>query len=360
MKRFVILILLSPLIIFAQQKPLMIEGTAPNFYLQHTAAAKENFYSIGRMYNISPREIAPFNNLQLENGLSLNQALKIPLKEENFSQNAQVAEGEVLVPLYYYVKDKESLYYVSSMHNNLLLTSLRQWNNLKTDALAKGAKLVVGYLKVKKDLSPLAAMAKLVTAINTAATPVNTESKPAPVPVKEPVKPYISNETLPVVKNPNLDKTPVKEKEVAVKPVTEKTRSEVVQVINMPQVKETEPAKTAVTVAGKKGSGGYFKNEFVQQSKTGSELTETGAAAVFKSNSGWEDGKYYCLLNSAAAGTIVKVTNSVTGKSIYAKVLDVMPDIKQNNGLLIRLSNAASEELGLSDTRFDCSVNYSK
>ncbi len=355
MKHILMILFCLPMFAGAQNKPLTIEGIAPKFYLTHTTLPKENFYSIGRMYNISPKEIAPFNNLQLEKGLSLNQIIKIPLMELNYSQDAQIAEGEVLVPVFYTVKDKESIFHVSDANNKLLLTSLRGWNNLKTDALAKGTKLIVGYLKVKKDLSPLAVMAKTVTAINNTAV-TSAENKPAPV--KEPVKPYISNETLPVVKNPNLDKVPVKEKEPVVKPINEKPVSEVVQVKNMPQVKETE--KPVVNPTGKKIAGGYFKIDFNQQSKSGNELVETGTAAVFKSNSGFEDGKYYCLINSAASGTIVKLTNSSTGKSIFAKVLDVMPDIKQNNGLLIRISNAASEELGLTDTRFECSVSYTK
>jgi hypothetical protein len=37
-----------------------------------------------------------------------------------------------------------------------------------------------------------------------------------------------------------------------------------------------------------------------------------------------------------------------------------MPDIKQNNGVLIRISNAAAAELGLDDVKFDCTLSYSK
>ena len=89
-------------------------------------------------------------------------------------------------------------------------------------------------------------------------------------------------------------------------------------------------------------------------------INEAGSGAVFKSNSGWQDGKYYCLHNTAAPGTIIKVTANSTGKTIYAKVLDVIPDIKQNSGLIIRISNAAAQELGIGEAKFDCSLSYSK
>jgi hypothetical protein len=39
-------------------------------------------------------------------------------------------------------------------------------------------------------------------------------------------------------------------------------------------------------------------------------------------------------------------------------VLDVIPDLKQNEGLLIRLSNAAADELGVSSETFNVTLNY--
>jgi hypothetical protein len=45
---------------------------------------------------------------------------------------------------------------------------------------------------------------------------------------------------------------------------------------------------------------------------------------------------------------------------VYAKVLDAIPDIKQNSGLAIVISNAAAEELGAGENKFDCVVSYAK
>lgn len=341
MKRLLTLIICIPFVAGAQTKPLVVEGTAPNFYLNHTVAPKENYYSIGRMYNISPKEIAPYNNLVLEKGLSLNQSVKIPLTDNNFAQGNTNAADEVLVPVYYTVKEKEGLYRVSTNFNKVPLETLKQWNNLQGDAVSNGSKLIVGYLKVKKNLSPLANMAKNVPATTTAAVQNNA-----------PAKPDVSNETLPVTKNPET------------KPVTKETENNTAVAAvkkDPPVTKPAETARPAATVRTVKNfNGGFFKTEFDKQAKNGSTANENGKGAIFKSTSGWDDGKYYCLHNTAAPGTIVKVTSPSTGKSIYAKVLDLIPDITQNNGLLIRLSNAASAELGVAETKFDCTVSYSK
>ena len=351
MKRLLNLIICLPVFVLAQNKPLIIEGTAPDFYVNHTVGAKENLYSLGRMYNISPKEIAPFNKLDISKGLNLNQSVKVPLNTANFVQESGIAADEVLVPVYYTVKDKEGLFKISTSFNKVPVEKLKQWNNIKGDAVGSGANLIVGYLKVKKNLSPLSGMAKTV-----AAPPGDNATKTSTV--KEVPKPVVSNETLPVVKNPAKEKAPeVKPKE-----------PETVKVIDKPVVEEKPVRKDPPPVAEKPATsrpaknfnGGYFKNDFEKQSRNGSVKNEFGSAAIFKSTSGWEDGKYYCLHNAAVPGTIVKVTNTATGKSVYAKVLDLIPDISQNTGLLIRISNAAGTELGAGDSRFECTVSFSK
>ena len=346
MKRLLIVLFSVPVFAFAQNKALVIEGVSPDLYINHTVAPKENYYSIGRIYNISPKEVAPYNKLVLESGLSLGQALKIPLTAVNFVQSGAAAADEVLIPVYHTVAGKEGLYRISTNYNKLPLETLKKWNNLKSDAVANGTHLIVGYLKVKKELSPLASMAKTKPAddvVKVVEAPVKT------VAVKETSKPDVSNEPLPVVKNP------VKENPVAVEKVKKEPVAPVV-------AKEAEPVKkvTPPAISGKSFNGGVFKSDYENQVRNKDIAGETGEAAIFKSTSGWEDGKYYCLHNSSSPGTIIKITSSTTGKSIYAKVLDVMPDIKQNTGLLVRLSNAAAQELGAGDAKFICSVSYSK
>ncbi len=339
MKRLLLLFFLAPLFSTAQNATLQAEGAAPNLYLNHTVAAKENYYSVGRMYNISPKEIAPFNNLQLDKGINLGQTIKVPLTENNFSQKSDAASDEALVPVYHTVKDKEGLYRIATNYNKLPLETLKQWNGIKGDAVSSGTKLIVGYLKVKKELSALAGGAKSVPAVAV---------KEAP-PAKEVPKPVVK-EIPEVVKAP--EPKPVKEKVPPVVKQEEPVEAPVKKEPAPVAVKEPAPVRT-----GKSFNGGYFKNDFSKQGNA--DDTETGTAAIFKSTSGWEDGKYYCLHNTAAAGSIVKVTNTATGKTVYAKVLDVIPDIKQNNGLLVRLSNAAASELGAND-KFDCTVSFSK
>ena len=110
----------------------------------------------------------------------------------------------------------------------------------------------------------------------------------------------------------------------------------------------------------KNNPGGVFKTLYQNQINNGDVVDETGMAAIFKSTSGFTDKKYYCLHNRAATGSVIKITNPANGKFVYAKVLDLVPDIKQNSGMLIIISNAAAEELGAAENNFTCLLNYSK
>ncbi len=64
-----------------------------------------------------------------------------------------------------------------------------------------------------------------------------------------------------------------------------------------------------------------------------------------------------CLNESIAVGTIIRVSG-LNGKTIYAKVLGQLPEMKESNGLIIRISNAASAELGLGEGRFPVEIKY--
>jgi LysM repeat protein len=342
MRKILFLFLMTPLFTTAQDNGLLVEGVSPNLYINHKVESKENYYSIGRIYNVSPKEIAPYNNLQLEGGLSLGQQIKIPLNSTNFFQSGKPEADETFVPVYYKVKDKEGLYRVAKNHNNLDLETLKKWNNIKTDAVKNSTQLIVGYLKVKTELSSLA---KNGTGAAISSNPVTVaEEKKAALPE--------------IVTQPVIKTVPEKEKAKEIK-ATETKVPEIKKEAAEEQVK-VKAVKDEPDVESKKAGEAGFKNLYKLQEKNAETIEASGDAGVFKSTSGWADKKYYCLFNNASPGTIIKVANAANQKSVYAKVLDLIPDIKQNDGLFIIISNAAAEALGAVEGNFNCTVSYSK
>jgi LysM repeat protein len=106
-------------------------------------------------------------------------------------------------------------------------------------------------------------------------------------------------------------------------------------------VKVAKEEKTAVEM-------GPFSTLYEQQSRDGKQQNlENPVYGVFKSNSGWQDGKYYVLLNNVTPGTIVKIVSNLNRKQLYAKVLGSVPPGKESEGMVMRLSNATLSALGL-------------
>jgi len=299
---------------WAQSAQLIIQGEPGKFYLDHTVSAKENWYSIGRLYNISPKEIAPFNNLTLSNALEIGQQIKVPLTDDNFVQNTNKGGSDALVPVYHVIQPKEWMYHISTTYNKVPVEKLEKWNNISKDQAKAGMQLIVGYLKVKTGVSALA---------NSGAEK-NTAAVVTPA-IKEESKDQ--NTTTSIVKN---------EKVVEKAPIT-----------------TPETNSPVNTYASSHAAGGYFGSNF-----NGNARSVTGQAGTFKSTSGWKDGKYYALMNNVSVGTIIKVTSVSTNKSVYAKVLGQLPDMKESVGLAIRISNSAAAELGTGEGKFPVDIKY--
>ncbi len=306
MKRIIIWMLLTMPFIASAQKT-------------HTVAAKESFYSIGRLYNVHPRDLATYNNIDFDKGLAIGQVVKIPpaskaapmptvpeptsIPEPVSKEQPKQKANARTAPIYHMVAPKEGLYGISKKYN-ASIDDIKKWNNLSSDALSIGMNIIVGY----------------------------------------------GAGTAPVVVSP-----------VTEKKAPETTKAEDVYVEPKPQVTITAPTvpkEVAVQKTIDGFNGGFFKSFYNNQVGSKTVREDNGSAGIFKSMSGWEDGKYYCLHNAAPAGSYVKITNTTNNKVIYAKVLDLIPNLNQNKSLVIQVSSAAAAELGATGNSFDGSIAF--
>ena len=292
------------------QSDFIVQHNEKEMYLNHKVAPRESFFSVGRMYNIAPKDIAEYNKLDMTKGLNIGQVIRIPLTAANFSQKSDKGKE-----VFYIVGEKEGLYRVSVKNNGVLMADLRKWNHLATDNISVGKKLIVGFI-----VNGEASTAVAATTID------KPEEKPAEV-KKD------------VVENPKIKSEVEKKPE----PTVEKKTSAPVQ-----------------QVAVNDGNGGYFKPLFDKQVKSNPlSANETVSAGIFKTSSGWQDSKYYVLIDKVEPGTIVRIVNPSNNKAVYAKVLGEMSGIRQNQGYDLRMSNAAASVLEVSDQeKFIVKINY--
>ncbi len=333
------------LISYTQSSKLNVKGVSPNLYLTHKVMPKENWYSVGRLYNLNPKDLAKYNNLNVEKGLAIAQLIKVPLNESNLlTDKTALATEEVTIPLYHAVEKSEGLYRIAT-NAGTTMQNIRLYNNLSSDALATGTPLIIGYLKVKKYESALASAA-------TTAPDVAVKETPAPTTeVKDYDKPIAI-----VTEKP----APVKE-EVKPKPIIETTKPETVKKEwDKPVVTKESPKAPVPDVMEKTETiiDSYYKNDYAKMTTNREGKMTNGVAGTFKTMAGWSDNKFYVLIDGITPGNIIQITNVKNNKSIYAKVLGEMQELKQNHGLKIRLSNAGVSALEATEENFDVQIKY--
>jgi LysM repeat protein len=320
------------------QTTLMVRNGEKSLYLEHVVAPKEGLYSIGRMYNVSPKHLAAYNKIDLNGGLAIDQVIRIPLTDTNFTQKSNKG-----FPVYYNVNANEGLSKVSSMNKKVPLQSLRTWNKLPNDNIPEGRNLIIGFL-----------VSKGMTAASIAQPPLVTKKTAE---VEKPIVQAAPPGEKAVVKTEAPKEAKIEEKEIAKKDAA-------VMKEEKPQVKESQPTTQAVFSKNENGNSGgmegYFKSSFdLQQHSTPAVRNSTVTSGIFKTSSGWQDGKYYLLVDGVPTGSIIKLTNPANNKVIYAKVLGEMNGIRLNEGLGIRISNAAAAALSVGDEeKFVLKMNY--
>jgi hypothetical protein len=321
----------------AQTGDLVVQRDAAGLYLEHQVAPKENFYSIGRLFNISPKVIAPFNGLALNGGLSIGQVIKIPLKDQNYTAVRKKGPTEALVPLY---------------------------------RMSEGKKVLAGFLKVNKGESPLAnggpAVSEPAGVSRAAVTPPVKSAAPGQTPaeVTPGTKPVADGGSAKQVADAGATDplaTPVTQPAHPV--ATKKKTTPPPPPVEAPASTVSQPAtaQPATTGTARYSGEGSFHPDYLTQTDEGRKTrSASGLAGVFKSTSGWDNGKFYALMKGVDRGTVVKVTNLSNNKVVFVKVLGDIADIKQNSGMLIVLSDAAVSQLGATTDRFTTALSYAK
>src|SRR6187402_2182891 len=327
---------------FVFSQDLVVKSGSKGLYLEHKVAAKEGLFPIGRMYNVHPRHIASFNGIDFNKGLAIGQKINIPLTDTNFKQN--VNKG---VPVYY-VSEKESLANISAK-NKAQIGDLRGWNNLTVDNVAAGTKMIVGFLITNEMQDKVVTITPKTIVVEESVSNVKKqESSASKQPVNEAKKDVVVEESVSKVKK-------AEEQKKQTEPPLKETPSEVKE-----EPKKTEPPVVKPQGSMNEDGTGYFKNNFFQQVKTAPVTKDqTVTSSIFKTQSGWQDAKYYLLINGVEPGTIVKITNPSNSKTVYAKVLYSMDKIRQNQGVDMRISDAAASSLAVSEMdKFILKVNY--
>lgn len=280
---------------FSYRDSIGVENLSGKKVIIYKLEPKDNYYSVGRKYGISPKIIMDFNkNMALNVGAIIRIPTQINFEDKSpsITELSKVTTATATETLHTVAK-KETLYSISALYG-MKMEDLKKLNKLTTNGLAIG-------------------------------------------------------KTLKVI-NYNLDAPTTEVKKDNVKDIITQTRDEIKK--DNPKVEsvaiEKQPADTTETNVTKE----------IPRNRYGiTELEEKGTA-VWIDDKNLDATKSYALHRTAPVGTIIKISNPMSGRSVFAKVVGRYTENETTKDVIIVVTRATAETIGVIDKRFFVNIGY--
>ncbi|MBS1527808.1 MAG: LysM peptidoglycan-binding domain-containing protein [Bacteroidetes bacterium] len=312
-KLFLLTLTLSVLSSFAFAKPVTdsigVEEHNGKQVILHKLDPKDNYYSLGRKYKVSPKAIIAYNN---NANLIIGSIVKIPT-ERPFKEPAKITQQSKPVAVQqpqqskpvavqqpqqpttvpppnagggtqYKVSAGETLYSIAKRFNTTVETIMKL-NGLQSNTITPGQVLIV----------------------QAASAPANATTTAETAPVTKPAE------------------------------VTAKRDS--------PQPVSTQDSSNSPAAHMNANKYGLFEKD------------EKGVA-TWMDDEGLDPNKKLVLHRTAPIGTVIKITNIMTNRTTFAKVVGRFTDNEQTKDVIIVMTKNVAEALGALDKRFQVTLSY--
>jgi len=317
---FQLSLLIFPATSFSNPDSIGVSKIDGKNYLLHKVENSEGWYSIARHYGISYAELRMANK-DTSDMLVPGSTIRVPvdkLKPGDPFYDKNYIQGKEEV--FHKVKEGETLFSIAKKFSTRV-DSLKKWNNLSDGVLKTGQRLKVGY-KNKDEVK--AEQGKPGTISNTVEKP---GAKVSALPEEKSYQNHESVDSSKISQPASAKGTDLK--------------SDSTKLIKTASVMKAETKKPPVSATGKGRK----------------EIFETGIASWIRDDD-INPNKYYALHRTAPIGTIIRVTNKMNSKYVFVKVVGTLPDTGDNTDLMIKISKASAEKLGVRDSRFQSELSY--
>lgn len=366
-----------------------VENVGGKKIILHKVVAKDTYYSIGRRYNISPKIIIAYNDNKY---LSLDVIIKVPtdlaFASAKPNNAAQIATQDSGTPapagtiIEHAVKPKENLNRLAETYGTTV-NEIKRINELKTINLRIGQILKIPVKEGFTETDGNAVQAPVAVPVKEVAVPVKEKvvekpverpvekkavEKPAPTPVKaEQDADFIehvvgSNETIySIATRYNLTMDQLKAKN--------NLKDNSLSVGQHLLIKGQYPAKpvyippAANTADSNKSNSDTtgLKNPSLRYapSRYGLNQMDEKGAAVWITDPDLDPTKMLVLHRTAPIGSVMKITNPMTNRSTFAKVVGKFTENETTKDVIVVMTKAVADALGAIDKRFFCNLTYS-
>ncbi|WP_219226131.1 LysM peptidoglycan-binding domain-containing protein [Pedobacter antarcticus] len=364
-----------------------VENLKGKKLIVHQVVAKDTYYSISRRYNVAPKEIMTFNDNKY---LSLGAIIKIPTQipfieaQQPSSISNNAGPGETTT---HTVEPKDNLNMLARKYGTTV-NELKRLNDLHTINLKIGQVLIIPQQE-SADNEKTTAYPEVPVR-----TTVQTDPKPNIDPIFKRQDTSKRQETVKKaeVANPGQQPPAQDRKEIPAKNqlivhtvASNETMYSIATKYNLTldQLKAKNNLTTNSLYVGQKllVNGQYpTGNEMVSErdnvntdtlesvkdpslrlpaSRYGlSQMEEKGTAAWIQ-DPDLDSSKMLVLHRTAPIGTVIKITNPMSNRSTFAKVVGKFTENESTKDVIIVMTKAVADALGALDKRFLCNLTYS-
>lgn len=375
-----------------------MQRVGDKMYIVHQVSNQETLFSISRRYAVPIGAIQSANEI-LKQGLKADQKILIPFgtsetvtNEIPGNEQVQVNKSESITPQVevsipstesksstrHVVKAGETLFGIAKKYG-ITVFDLKSWNSLTADKVIVGQSLVVFTSTPTQDSSS--------STSNSSTPSSNVEGQPAPRESKrnESQEKKENADNQEVENRPNSNPTPiassaaewlahaVKQGETlfSIANLYGSSVEDLIQwnALNSNNLKVGQSLKVKKNVSSPSSLPTSSEEEKVMSIDTQITNTSTpmvptgftntkemGLAELIEGTSGHT--KYLVLHRTAPVGSVIRVKNEENELTIFARVVGVLPDIGDNSKLLIKLSQAAFDQLKAVNPRFPVEIAY--
>jgi LysM repeat protein len=295
-------------VLASPQDSIGVENINGQLYVIHKVAKGETLYSISRRYKATMNDIVDATP-EVKKGLMAGMTIRVP-----YQKKAAPKKGKI-----HTVAKGETLYSISRIYG-VTYQQLMQWNDLPGTDIKIGQRLAIG-------------------------GPV--EEKPENY--------YKEGRTVHIVQQGEGLYAIAREHGVSVEELMEWNNLEtaalqlgqelIVKYGDIPNY--VSPGRPELTPSARKPSVKSYEINKIIENGLATMIEGTGSSK-----------KYLALHRTAPVGTLIAVRNEMNDQMVFVRVVGVLPDTGINDKVIIRISEAAYNNIGAIDPRFRVELSY--
>lgn len=353
-----------------------VENSNGKKVIVHQIVAKDTYYSVARRYGVNPKDLMSFNdskflqigviikvptNTPFSGSSSASSNVRVPVSSSSSSPIEETVTGNLIE---HAVAKKENLNMLAEKYGTTV-NEIKRINNLRSINLQIGQ-----ILKIPSQNAPVEASDVVTSQPEKPSVPIVT-SIPKPVEEKKPVviinTPAPTNEDFiehTVAGNETMYSIATKYKmtmdQLKAKNNLTNNSLNVGQKLLIKGQYPVKPVPVDPSSAQAIDTTNSLKDPSLRYppSRYGLNQVDEKGTATWIVDPDLDPTKMLVLHRSAPIGTVMKITNPMSNRTTFAKVVGKFTENESTKDIIIVMTKAVADALGALDKRFYCNLTY--